>query len=122
MRLQQSPVALVRLLQSELHNFSSVAELHNISGIAGNCRVLIIDIRRILFNNAVLASAVKCPNVDRSLKAMASDAIKTLDSLLKTISLKSETATRDSSWMSRRLRLEVYCGGFSGGSTQRCRL
>src|SRR5215469_15206279 len=53
------------LLQSELHKFSSVAELHNISGIAGNCRVLIINMRRDLLDSAVLASAVKYPHVQR---------------------------------------------------------
>src|SRR5215472_2221501 len=89
------------LLQSELHNFSSVAELHNVSGIAGNCRVLIIGTRRTLFNSAVLASAVKYPNVHRQC---------------------SIAKARGSSWVSRGLRLEVYCGGFSGGSIQRCRL
>jgi hypothetical protein len=126
MRLQQSPAAPVRFASVELHKFSSVAELHNRSGIAGNCRVLIIDMRRTLFNGAVLASTVKYPNVHRRCpiaKGNGKRCNQNVGQSAQNDILKEQNSdSRFSSWMSRGLRLEVYCGSFSGGSTQRWQL
>ena len=114
------------LLQSELHKFSSVTELHNISGIAGNCRVLIIDMRRTLFNSAVLASAAKYPNVHRHCpiaKGNGKRCNQNIGQSAQNDILKEQNSdSRFSNGMSRGLRLEVYCGSFSGGSTQRYQL